>query len=909
MTYFGKPKQCYKCHIEAVYNSWKKLYSQKENVIKDLCNQYAIPPERFKIASLLTIAFHDAGKPSLSFQYAMSKLAQKVDKTNSSISCDTCGIPLTLSLDNKIKPYRHEIISGLALLYLGSTYNEISGKLESNRFPFEFFAAIGHHKPINPDSFRREWNEFFGDSNELSRIGYGEAQWNHVMDVARIIFEKEGVSLPNIIWKDINRDGQTIIETIKEKIDTIPLEVQEAVDNAGETKVIGQIREILALLKSLLISADWEGSSKNQMHSTVNTSVDDFWRKVKEDIEQDGSKTFEIRDFQQELTRLSGHGIAVAPTGSGKTEGAIAWALKNKKLDGKILYVLPNQVLTNSIYERLIKHFGEENVGLLHSSALLYQILNRLETDEPEQFAPQEFAPTEGEKEAHRLNRMMFRPIMVTTVDQLLMTAFNGNKRWSVIMGEVMGGAIIFDEIHAYDGHMLALLERVTRELRDYSKMLFMSATMPKNLIDFLSKLLYIKGENHIIKDITLLQNARNEYIVNEKTLFEKEKISKKVVDEIEKYIENRYLFSWDEILENDNGRLIDFLRDSYYLNWLKTATIDKINNDTTINVSADNNCISLTLDNEKSKVILTIDKVRIDELIVKTENGKLKIYEKGKRVAIVCNTVKAAQDAYKQFTNNNLQVKPMCLHSRFIAKDRRNKEKKLEKNKKKSRMDQSWPQILVATQVIECGMDIDYDVLFTEGAPLEAIIQRAGRVNRERSSKKGKVHVFQQDEASTRFYPPEITLKGLEVLKEKVNSSSELTEEELINIIELVYKDKKFENDARFLNTRRVLDELIYDIGAVQDLPETDLHTRFVTYKMVEVVPEQLWDKIEEENQFVIMEHLVKMPLWAYLLAKSNKANDRWKVMNMLYNDEIGGAFEDSINKRFEQKYELLFA
>lgn len=820
MIYFGKPNQCYKCHIEAVYNSWKKLYYQKENVIKDLCIRYAVSQERFKIASLLTIAFHDAGKPSLSFQYAMSKLAQKVDESKPEILCETCNFPLiSSSLDNKIKPYRHEIISGLVLLYLSSKYNETSGRLEANSFPFEFFAAIGHHKPINPDSFRREWNEFFGDSNELSRIGYGEAQWNHVMDVARIIFEKEGISLSNVGWKEVNKDGQTIIETIKEKIDTIPFEVQEAIDSAGETKVIGQIRGTLALLKSLLISADWEGSSKNQMHSTVNMSTDEFWGKVKEDNKQNISKIFEIRNFQKELTNLSGHGIAAAPTGSGKTEGAIAWALKNKKLDGKILYVLPNQVLTNSIYERLIKYFGEKNVGLLHSSAVLYQILNRLETDEPEQFTPQEFTPTEGEKEAHRLNRMMFRPIMVTTVDQLLMTAFNGNKRWSVIMGELMGGAIIFDEIHAYDGHMLALLERVTREFRDYSKMLFMSATMPKNLIDFLSKLLHIEGESHIVKDATLLNNARNEYIINEKTLFEKEKISKKVVDDIERYIEN------------------------------------------------------------------------------------------GKRVAIVCNTVKAAQEAYQQFSNNKLKIKPMCLHSRFIAKDRRKKEKKLEKDKAKSRNDQSWPQILVATQVIECGMDIDYDVLFTEGAPLEAIIQRAGRVNRERSSEKGKVYVFQQDESSERFYPLEITKKGLEILKEKVKSSSELTEEELVNMIDQVYKDKKFENDARFLNTRRVLDELIYDIGAVQDLPETDLHTRFITYKMIEVVPEQFWDDIKEENQFVIMEHLVKMPFWAYWLAKSSNTNDRWKVMNMLYNDEIGGTFEDSINKRLESKYELLFA
>ena len=67
--------------------------------------------------------------------------------------------------------------------------------------------------------------------------------------------------------------------------------------------------------------------------------------------------------------------------------------------------------------------------------------------------------------------------------------------------------------------------------------------------------------------------------------------------------------------------------------------------------------------------------------------------------------------------------------------------------------------------------MDIDYDVLFTEGAPLEAIIQRAGRVNRERSIDKGIVYVFKQDESSQKFYPPEITEKALEILKEKTKS------------------------------------------------------------------------------------------------------------------------------------------
>lgn len=510
MIYFGKPRQCYKCHIEAVHQSWKKLYAQKETIIETFCKRYGIAPERFKVSSLLTIVFHDSGKPSLSFQQAMQEIAKKNGWAN---SCQTCHNPITVpSVGKKAEPYRHEIISGLASLYISTLLDDLYGKLEPNGFPFEFFAVIGHHKPVNPDSFRREWSRFFNDTDELFSIGYGEEEWNHVAEIAKNILESEGIAMPSIRWNDIKKVGQVIIEVVKERIDTIPLMVQETISNEGRTNIIGQIRETLSLLKSLLIAADWEGSSGKEIHSLIKLTAVDFWTKVKEEIEKEPGKTFKIKQFQKDLTDLIGHGIAVAPTGSGKTEGALAWALNNRHPNGKILYVLPNQVLTNSIYERLSAYLGMDKVGLLHSGSLLYQILNRVESDESEQYDINDFAPTKDEDALHTLNKMMFRPIMVTTVDQLLMTAFNGNKRWSVIMGEVMGGAVIFDELHAYDGHMLALLERVTRELRDYSKMLFMSATMPKNLISFLSRLLCTEGENHIIKDETLLQKARNIY-------------------------------------------------------------------------------------------------------------------------------------------------------------------------------------------------------------------------------------------------------------------------------------------------------------------------------------------------------------------------------------------------------------
>lgn len=109
-----------------------------------------------------------------------------------------------------------------------------------------------------------------------------------------------------------------------------------------------------------------------------------------------------------------------------------------------------------------------------------------------------------------------------------------------------------------------------------------------------------------------------------------------------------------------------------------------------------------------------------------------------GQRVLVVLNTVEKAQEVYENLCvtleekqKGNLRQKTWLLHSRFTLEDRRKKEETLKEEFPNPKKDNDGAKILVATQVVEASLDIDADVLFTELAPMDSLVQRMGRVLR----------------------------------------------------------------------------------------------------------------------------------------------------------------------------------
>ena len=157
----------------------------------------------------------------------------------------------------------------------------------------------------------------------------------------------------------------------------------------------------------------------------------------------------------------------------------------------------------------------------------------------------------------------------------------------------------------------------------------------------------------------------------------------------------------------------------------------------------------------------------------------------KDKNTFIVVNNVSKAIEIYnwlrnkwlkgKGYDEENIEHKLYLLHSRLIEKEKSRRIKDIKKQLEKGKR-----VIVVATQIIEASVDLDFDAMITEISTIDSQIQRWGRVYRNRSQDYDEEYpnivIFvgeyedckiKIDRGTTRIYDKRVIEKTIEVLKE----------------------------------------------------------------------------------------------------------------------------------------------
>ena len=183
------------------------------------------------------------------------------------------------------------------------------------------------------------------------------------------------------------------------------------------------------------------------------------------------------------------------------------------------------------------------------------------------------------------------------------------------------------------------------------------------------------------------------------------------------------------------------------------------------------------------------------------------------KKILIVCNQVKRSQQLYDIIDERYGCVKKMLIHSRY----KRGRRRELEKLLKDDFNESENACIVVSTQVVEVSLDISFDIMITECAPIDAMIQRFGRINRKR--KKETIGLYKPIYVLSPFDDEKKSLPyKLDILKRSFENlpNNELFQEiDVQNVIDKVYPELDIRNidysSSIFVNNKWMLKKLCH--------------------------------------------------------------------------------------------------
>lgn len=372
--------------------------------------------------------------------------------------------------------------------------------------------------------------------------------------------------------------------------------------------------------------------------------------------------------------------VVEAATGGGKTEAS--WILQDhaaRRLGQVGTYIaMPTTATSDQMHKRFngyLKRRSIANTGtqLIHGRAAFKRL-----RDAPD---PQDVGrDTEGTGNGFRseaqedagqwfrtAKRALLAPFGVGTVDQALMSVFPVRHGYLRLFG-LAGKVVIFDEVHAYDQYMFALFEGLLHWLRTLgSSVIVLSATLPR-----------------------------------EQT--------------------RRLLAAWDE---DPGEHELDVESDAPPFALPDEPWADKRGR-TRISARLDDGTVLTSVGDAPDirEPIQTDWRDEGEPLIAAVADA----VESGAQVAWICNTVADAQRRDDVFRSRFPDSKPDLLHARYTLADRQRHEEHVLERYGKSRPDDQG-HLLISTQIVEQSLDLDFDLMVSDLAPIDLLIQRVGRL------------------------------------------------------------------------------------------------------------------------------------------------------------------------------------
>ncbi|MDR6561576.1 MULTISPECIES: CRISPR-associated helicase Cas3' [unclassified Arcicella] len=277
----------------------------------------------------------------------------------------------------------------------------------------------------------------------------------------------------------------------------------------------------------------------------------------------------------------------------------------------------------------------------------------------------------------------------------------------------------------------------------------------------------------------------------------------------------------------------------------------------------------------------------------------------KGRKVLVVCNTVAKSQEIYNILKNE--KVKSVLLHGGFNGVDRNSHEQTLLQSELNKDIDDVM--LLVGTQAIEVSLDIDFDIIYTEPAPIDALLQRFGRVNRKREKGVSPCVVFRENNKSDfHIYDKTVIERTIQIFSKDENEGviDEAILQEYIDFVYPEWTNEQLNDFQMTYETMKATIDLLIPLVHSKNT-EDDFYSKFDGAKILPQIYKKQFENYLLAFDFISAENLkvsVSKRRFASWINKGtirkesfafekNKKGDLMKIdyflTNKIYNSELG--------------------